>query len=122
MDVVATLLLLHPPSFEINYRIEKITLNFTQTIISIAFDIWLGLDTFDDLKPLVPTDRVRVDDDLADGHAGVEPVLEHGGPPGGGAPDDEPPPSEVLATLTITRILLLRFHCWFNFLLHLLGY
>ena len=100
MDFVAPLLLLHPPSFEINYRIEKITLNFTQTIISIAFDIWLGLDTFDDLKPLVPTDRVRVDDDLADGHADVEPVLEHGGPPGGGAPDDEPPPSEVAATLT----------------------
>ena len=81
-----------------------------------------GLDTFDDLDPLVPTDRVRVDDVLADGHAGVEPVLEHVRPPSGGVPEDEPPPSEVLATLTITRIVLLRFHCWFNFLLHLLGY
>ena len=59
-----------------------------------------GLDTFDDLNPLVPTDRVRVDDVLADGHAGVEPVLDHAGPPDGGVPDDEPPPSEVVATLT----------------------
>ena len=59
-----------------------------------------GLDTFDDLNPLVPTDRVRVDDVLGDGHAGVEPVLEHAGPPDGGVPDDEPPPSEVAATLT----------------------
>ena len=100
MDVVATLLLLHPPSFEINYRIEKITLNITQIIISIALTSGWGLDTFDDLNPLVPTDRVRVDDVLGDGHAGVEPVLDHAGPPDGGVPDDEPPPSEVAATLT----------------------
>ena len=73
-----------------------------------------GLDTFDDLNPLVPTDRVRVDYVLGDGHAGVEPVLEHVEPPGGGVPDDEPPPSEVVATLT--RLGLCCFaSCWFNF-------
>ena len=104
-------ILLH---FEINYRIEKITLNNTQTIISIALTsgwVWIP---FDDLNPLVPTDRVRVDDVLGDGHAGVEPVLDHAGPPDGGVPDDEPPPSEVAATLT--RLGLCCFaSCWFNF-------
>ena len=88
-------ILLH---FEINYRIEKITLNITQTIISIILTSGWGLDTFDDLNPLVPPDRV--DDVLGDGHAGVEPVLDPAGPPDGGVPDDEPPPSEVAATLT----------------------
>ena len=112
---VATLLLiLHDLKY---YRIEKIeinqiTINNYSIIASTSGLVWIPLTTRNHSYRLDREDVV-----LGDGHAGVEPVLELVGPPGGGVPGVEPPPSGVAATLTLTRIELLRILCWFNFFL-----